>query len=271
MALADAAADAGIGLTLLPVLYERAGFDGAVAAARPAPLPRRRARRLAAQPGVRRPRGRGRPRLAGAAQRGPGDPLGARGGRRLHRRTAPAGARVRRPDPRARVRAARRAARLRRRHRPDARRLARVAGLAGRALAAGARHARRRRRDRRDGRQRRGRRHLPGHRGQPGRRLHRRAGLARRRRRPGDRLGQQRHAQLARGTALAGVRPAPAAASAATSARSRRASRAPRTDAPRARSPTPPPACSSAPARAGDARPGTRRGASSPARAPTCW
>ena len=36
-ALADAAAEAGIGLTLLPVLYERAGFD-ADAARRPAPL-----------------------------------------------------------------------------------------------------------------------------------------------------------------------------------------------------------------------------------------
>ena len=37
-ALADAAAEAGIGLTLLPVLYERAGFAAAGAARRPAPL-----------------------------------------------------------------------------------------------------------------------------------------------------------------------------------------------------------------------------------------
>ena len=37
-ALADAAADAGIGLTMLPVLYERAGFADPALRARPAPL-----------------------------------------------------------------------------------------------------------------------------------------------------------------------------------------------------------------------------------------
>jgi formimidoylglutamate deiminase len=57
----------------------------------------------------------------------------------------------------------------------------------------------------------------------------------------------------------------------AMSARSRKASRAPRMAARRAHSPTPPPACSSAPARAGDARPGMRRGVSRWARGPTCW
>ena len=96
-----------------------------------------------------------------------------------------------------------------------------------------------------DGRQRRRRRHLPGHRRQPRRRLHRpaRAGSA-----AGvdlvDRLGQQRHAQLARGAALDGIRPAPAAG--APQRRAPAAHAAPARPSTRASA-----ACSSAPARAG--------------------
>ena len=109
-------------------------------------------------------------------------------------------------------------------------------------------------------RERRRRRALPEHRGQPRRRPRRPARLAGRRRAADDRLRQPGHARLARGAALARVRPAPGAAPA------QRRRRAGGRDAGQRRAPV------RARARRQRRRRGrARAGASCRARAPTCW
>ena len=205
-ALAEAAAETGIGLTLLPVLYERAGFG--------TPLRDDQRRFRASAEEVWQ---------AAAAIAAAGRPLlGA--GLAIHslraarpesiaelRRLARG---LRRADPHPRRRADGGGARLRRHHRRAADRMAGARAPARRALAARPCHPQRRRRDRRGGAERRRRRALPEHRGEPRRRPRRPARLARRRRAADDRLRQPRHPRLARRAALAGVRPAPVAAAA---------------------------------------------------------
>ena len=201
-ALADAAADAGIGLTMLPVLYQRAGFAQPSAARGPAPLCHRRrcGAGAAPWPAAQRP---------AAAERRRGHPLAARG-RAGRDRTA--GRRPgRRADPHPRGRADGRGRRLPASHRRAPDRMAGAPRRPGRTLAAGACHAQHAGGDRRGGAQRRRRGHLPVHRRQPGRRPGRPAGLAECRCADGHRLGQPCHARLARRTALARIRPAPAA------------------------------------------------------------
>ena len=126
-ALADAASEAGIGLTVLPVLYERAGF------ARPALRDDQRRFAMGAADLWRAARAindAGRP----LAQRGPGDPLAARRGAGVDRRTAPPRRPFRRADPYPRGRADGRGRRL-----PDGHRRAAdpMAGPAVCSIAAG--------------------------------------------------------------------------------------------------------------------------------------
>ena len=116
-ALAEAAAETGIGLTLLPVLYERAGFQQPHAARRPAPLRHRcRDRDRAA-----RRRARARSSACECRRR---DPLAARRVGRVDPRPATAPGRRPGADPHPRRRADRRGRRLPGRHRRAADRVA---------------------------------------------------------------------------------------------------------------------------------------------------
>ena len=205
-ALAEAAAETGIGLTLLPVLYERAGFGT------PLRDDQRRFRASAAEVWQ-----------AAAAIAAAGRPLlGA--GLAIH------SLRAARPESIAELRrlaegfagpihihVAEQTAEVRDCVATTGARpiewLARGRLLDARWQLVHATHSRRRR-DRRGGAERRRRRALPEHRGEPRRRPGRPARLARRRRAADDRLRQPRHPRLARRAALAGVRPAPVAAAA---------------------------------------------------------
>ena len=114
-ALADAAAEAGIGLMLLPVLYERAGFGQALRD------DQRRFRSSAEQVWRAATRRRGAP---AAARCRPRDPFAACCERRVDRRAGAQGRGLRRADPHPRRRADGGGRRLPRRHRRPADRMA---------------------------------------------------------------------------------------------------------------------------------------------------